>query len=133
MFTNIPRNFSIASKDIFGNNISLQPTILGIANQKRGVGKTTTCVSLGIGLAQEGKPMLLVNCDPQASPTISLSRALYPSHCPRSWTSHHAEGVDVLSVSIEVSLVNAMSRETVLRQVLDGAKRRYTHILVCPR
>lgn len=126
--------------------------IIAVANQKGGVGKTTTCVNLGIGLARAGKRVLLIDGDPQGSLTISLGHP-QPDQLPFTLSDalgrvlldqpigpgegilHHPEGVDLMPADIqlsgmEVSLVNAMSRETILRQYLDTLKGRYTHILI---
>lgn len=126
--------------------------IIACANQKGGVGKTTTCANLGIGLVQEGKKVLLVDCDPQGSLSISLGYS-QPDSLPVTLATvmgkviseepislqegilHHAEGVDLMPANIElsgmeVSLVNAMSRETILRQYLDTVKRQYDHIIL---
>ena len=126
--------------------------IIAIANQKGGVGKTTTCANLGIGLAQAGKKVLLIDGDPQGSLTISLGHP-QPDKLPFTLSDamgrilmdeplrpgegilHHPEGVDLMPADIqlsgmEVSLVNAMSRETILRQYLDTVKGQYSHILL---
>lgn len=132
--------------------IILNANIIALSNQKGGTGKTTTCANLGIGLAQEGKRVLVVDNDPQASLTISLGWT-QPDKLPVTLSTlmgraimdepiraeeailHHSEGVDVLPASIElsgmeVSLVNAISRESVLRQVLEELSPRYEHMLI---
>lgn len=130
--------------------------IYAICNQKGGVGKTVTAVSLGIGLAREGKRVLLVDVDAQGSLTASLGYQ-HPDQMevtlatvmgqviqdlplqPGMGILHHSEGVDLLPANIELSglevtLVNTMSRETVLQECLRSVQEQYDVILLdcCP-
>ena len=127
-------------------------TVMAVVNQKGGTGKTTTCENLGIGLAREGKRVLLIDTDPQGSLTIALGHSR-PDDLPVTLTDlmakvmqdqllapkegilPHEEGVELVPANItlsglEVSLVNAMSRETVLKQYLETVKDRYDFILL---
>ena len=135
-----------------GDVIAKKATTIAIVNQKGGTAKTTTCENLGIGLAMEGKKVLLVDVDPQGSLTISMGwqqpdelsttlstlmqKAMNDQPIqPGEGILHHAEGVDLIPANIElagmeVALVNSMNREKMLKQVLDSAKREYDYILL---
>lgn len=110
--------------------------VLALCSQKGGVGKTTSCVNLAVGLVKAGKKVLVIDNDPQGSMTASLGYQ-NPDELPVTLATilarivedepfedtfgilHHEEGIDLLPANIElsgmeVSLVNIMSRERVL-------------------
>ena len=126
--------------------------VIAIANQKGGVGKTTTSVNLGIGLARAGKKVLLVEADAQGSMAVSLGirepdeldatlvnimeKVINDEDIePGEGIIHHEEGVGFIPANIELAgletaLVNVMSREMVLRQFINNIRADYDFILI---
>ena len=118
---------------------------IAICNQKGGVGKTTTAVNLGVGLAMQGKKVLLVvtTClgwqDTDSLPqTLSnkLSAVMREEQQdPFSGILGHEEKVDLVPSNLdlsalEMSLVTAMSRESVMKNYLSQVKDRYDYVLI---
>ena len=126
--------------------------IIAVLNHKGGVGKTTTTGNLGIGLAGAGKRVLLIDADAQGSLTASLGyeepdameytiatvmgKIINEEDVnPEEGIQHHAEGVDLMPSNIElsgleVSLVNVMSRELVLKEFISLVSDKYDYILI---
>jgi chromosome partitioning protein len=136
-------------------DVSMGKTIV-ITNRKGGCGKSMTAASLGVGLARQGKKVLMIDTDNQFSLTVSMGVA-EPDKLPITLATvitdiineretdphagiiHHPEGVDIMPANntltgIELALAPLIGREIILRQYIDKVKPLYDYVLIdtCP-
>ena len=126
--------------------------VISIVNQKGGCSKTTSAVNIGIGLANAGKKVVLIDADAQGSLTASLGfqkpdelRVTLATIMAKTINEeeidlsnvilHHEEGVDLIPGNIELSglevqLSNVLSRELILKEFVDSLRDSYNYILI---
>ena len=126
------------------------PRIIAIANQKGGVGKTTTTINLGAAIAESGKKVLIIDLDPQSNTTTGLgvstkelNSSIYQVIIEENTASETIIGVGIKNLQLlpsslelagaEIELVTAFSREQRLTRALDEVVSDYDFILIdCP-